>query len=105
MSAPAAPVTSTAPAKLDPDEIAGSLTGFDEIAIERAFGREITDLGESTKSLRALAFVLARRDGLDDAAAYNQVMGQPLTALMDQFALEAETDVAAQVQAAIEGKA
>jgi hypothetical protein len=104
MSAPVAPITSTAPAKLDPEEVAGGLTGYDEIAIERAFGREITDFGDSPRALRALAFVLARRDGLDATAAYNQVMGMSLKACMDLFALEDETDVAAQVQAAIEGK-
>jgi hypothetical protein len=107
--APAPPAPAAAveePRKLDPEEVAGSVTGFDEIAVERAFGRELTDLGESTKSLRALAFVLARRRGLDDTAAYNEVMGQTLNQVMDLFALgDDEPQTLADVQAAIEGKA
>lgn len=103
---PAPPAPTEAARKLDPEEVAGSVTGFDEIAVERAFGRELTDLGESTKSLRALAFVLARRRGLDDTAAYNEVMGQTLNEVMDLFALDDdEPHTLADVQAAIEGKA
>lgn len=102
----AAPSTETSTAALlDPEEVAGSVTGFDEIAIARAFGQELTDLSE-LKSLRALAFVLARRRGLDDTAAYNEVMGQSLNEVMALFDFGSdEPQSLDDVVAAVEGKA
>jgi hypothetical protein len=63
----------------------GSLTGWDELAITKVFGREFSDLGESTV-MRALAFVLRRRrnDG-DDTEAYNHAMGLTLNQVRSLF--------------------
>jgi hypothetical protein len=90
--------------KFDPEQIAGSCNGFDELAIERAFGRELTELGESTRALRALLFVVRRRDGLSDPDAYRDVMGLSLSALMERFEQPEDGDVVAQIESVIEGK-
>lgn len=102
---PPATDPTTQPVKLDPEQVAGSCTGFDELAIERAFGRELTDLGESTRALRALLFVVRRRDGLSDPDAYRDVMSLSLNDLMDHFEQPDDGDALAQIEAAIEGKA
>ena len=93
------------PERLDPEQVAGSCTGFDELAIERAFGRELTDLGESTRALRALLFVVHRRDGMSDPDAYRSAMSLTLDELMGHFEQPDGDDVAAQIEAVIEGKA
>lgn len=63
------------------EEFLDSLTGFDEIAIEKAFGADITSLltKQATMSMRALVFVARRRDGLSDAEARKSVMEAPLS--------------------------
>jgi len=63
------------------EEMAGSLTGFDEIAIEQSFKRPLTELSE-TMQARALAFVLARRKGSTDTEAYGYCMRSTLTVIM-----------------------
>jgi len=102
---PATDQTKQQPKRLDPEQVAGSCTGFDEIAIERAFGRELTDLGESTRALRALLFVVHRRDGMSDPDAYRSAMSLTLDELMGHFEQPDGDDVAAQIEAVIEGKA
>lgn len=101
---PATAQATTPPARLDPEQVAGSCTGFDELAIERAFGRELTDLGESTRALRALLFVVRRRGGLSDTDAYRAVMNLSLDELMGHFEEPDDGDVVEQIEAVIEGK-
>ena len=67
-----------------PTEMTESLTGFDEIAIEQQFRRPLEDLS-NTGTVRALAFVQFRRDGLDDKAAHEKAMGATFGALDDMF--------------------
>lgn len=67
------------------EDAARSLTGFDEIAVERTFGRDIGELS-ATRVTRALVFVMQRRLGLDDTAAYNAAMGMSLADCEAQFA-------------------
>lgn len=65
-----------------------SLTGFDEIAIEKRFGLSDYSTIEqrSTRWVRAMVFVLKRREGLNDLDAYKTAMDMTLGELNDQFA-------------------
>lgn len=53
------------------EDFLDSLTGFDEIAIEKAFGGEVIDMMQKTpsKALRSLVFIQRRREGMKDADA------------------------------------
>jgi hypothetical protein len=74
------------------EESAESLTGFDEIAIQRQFGKEVGDLS-ATMSTRALVFVKAlRENGSDATAAYHTAMGMSLKDVMGSFADRSPTD-------------
>jgi len=65
-----------APTDLTAEEFAKTLTGWDEAAIEKAFGRAPDELG-GLKAARAMIFTLARRQGMKDPAAYSAAMGLP----------------------------
>lgn len=54
------------------EEMMGSLTGFDEIAIEKAFGTEVLALADHKplQYVRALIFVDRRRSGRKDTDAF-----------------------------------
>jgi hypothetical protein len=71
--------------KLSPEAAAESLTGFDEIAIEQMFRKDISDMS-GTMSMRAIMFVLQRRDGQSDADAFRAVMAAPLKEIQAGFA-------------------
>jgi hypothetical protein len=62
------------------EEAMESLTGWDEIAIEKAFGEDITSLlvGKPTMSMRALVFVDKRREGMKDGEAKSFAMEMKL---------------------------
>ncbi len=63
-----------------------TLTGFDEIAISRAFGSPIEELRPRPfMFLRACAFVHQRRGGAKDAVAHKTVMDLSVQALGDYF--------------------
>jgi len=66
-------------------DVAESLTGFDELAIARAFGTGVGNL-DGTMTLRALAFVLHRRVGADDKAAFRMAMQVTLKEITGLFA-------------------
>ena len=75
--------------RLSGDEMFNSLTGFDEIAVAKSFGRSPLDLAranEETNLLRALVFVDLRRNGSSDADAYQAVMGMSLKDIAGYFA-------------------
>lgn len=61
-----------------------TLTGFDELAIEQKFHRNLGDLTASMM-IRALAFIVFRRRGMDDTDAYQEVMAGPFGAMDDLF--------------------
>lgn len=61
------------------------LNGFDEIAIEKAFGTDIDNL-RATMTLRALIFIDKRREGLNVKAAYDAVMELTAKQLSEHFA-------------------
>jgi hypothetical protein len=71
--------------KLTAEEAAESLTGFDEIAIEQMFRKDISDLS-GTMSMRAIMFVLYRRNGQSDSDAFRAVMAAPLKEIQAGFA-------------------
>lgn len=89
-------MTDTKPTLLDPEALAGSVTGFDEIAIAKAFDMDLIDMqqrGRSTLMMRALLFVARRREGVKDAEARKAVLEMPLNELMEHFAdVEEEID-------------
>lgn len=69
-------------------ETQNSLNGFDELAIEKAFGAEYDDLN-GRNVLRALIFTLKRREGLDDIKARKVVLEIPMDQLVTHFAEDA----------------
>lgn len=66
------------------NEVIGSFTGFDEISIEKAFGRDFGALN-ATMTMRAMAFVHHRRAGSTDKEAYQKAMAAPLREVRDLF--------------------
>lgn len=77
------------------EEMTGSLTGFDEKAIARAFGTSMGELfqgKEPTLMLRALVYVAKKRDGNDDAKAYQLSMEMPLKEVQEYFDETADDD-------------
>lgn len=75
--------------KIDPEALLESLNGYEEIAIEKAFGFSLDNLEDNAmRGIRALVFVLRRRDGLDHKAAHRAAMELTIGQLMDMFDLE-----------------
>ncbi|WP_395691799.1 hypothetical protein [Nocardioides sp.] len=70
------------------EEMAESLTGFDEIAIEKHFGIDIYTDSETkgVKALRALVFVDLRRGGKSDDQAKQAAMEMALRDANTYFA-------------------
>lgn len=74
-------------------DVCNTLTGYDEIAITKEFGRDFAVLVNYPTSLgRALIFVLNRRDGLTDKEAKRAAMEMRLGDVNDYFADEADDD-------------
>lgn len=73
--------------KITANEMFESLTGFEEIAVERKFGATVEGLaeGKPLRLLRALSFVQFKRDGLDDTKAYNAAMDMTLAQAQAHF--------------------
>ncbi len=63
------------------DEMANSMTGFDELAITKAFGKPLGTLGahDEFQFLRALIFTHRRRKGDNDATAYKAAQVLPIS--------------------------
>lgn len=75
------------------EEMVETLTGFDEIAIGKAFpGFDIYNDGDvqGVKALRALAFVQFRRGGANDPEAKDKALGLTLKAAKNMFIDEDE---------------
>ncbi len=70
--------------KLTIEEAAESITGYEEIAIERQFGSDLTSL-TSMMQARALVFVMFLRQSGDPVAARNEVMKMTIKAVMGSF--------------------
>lgn len=71
-------------------EMFESLTGYEEIAIAKAFGTRVLELAETDKmSLgRSLAFVHYKRSGQKDSEAKQSAMGMTIREVQDYFADE-----------------
>lgn len=74
------------------DEVLENLTGFDEVAIQQAFGADVLKMTEDRPTLfmRALAFAVLRKEGKKDKEAHAEAMGMPMRALQDLFGDEDE---------------
>lgn len=73
--------------KFSSEEVMGSLTGFDEIAIEKHMNIDVYTDGERKPIvlMRALVFVLLRRDGQSDTDAKQTVQGMSVKAVQELF--------------------
>jgi hypothetical protein len=77
---------------LDADALSKSINGFDQIAIRQMFRERLDQVAaDSTMFMRALLFVLAKRDGANDGDAYRSVMLLPLDEVIGRFK-EADVD-------------
>lgn len=76
------------------DEVMGSVTGFDEMAIEQAFGLDVYQDGvrKPLMTLRALVFADLRHGGASDADAKNQALGLTSKQVNEYFAQDEEID-------------
>jgi hypothetical protein len=90
----------TTPQKTSADEVLGTLTGYDEIAIAKKFGDEVLDLMERKPltGLRALVYIQKRRElttphtkqAAVDQAAYDAVMEMTVMEIQDLISDEDE---------------
>lgn len=71
--------------RLSANALAETLNGFDEIAISKAFGEDISELRSKPFSfLRALIFIEQKRNGSKDAIAYKAAM-EVRTVELDEY--------------------
>ena len=90
--------------KINADEVVRSLNGFEDIAIEKAFGVALLKMDEMRAS-RALLFILKRRDGANDFDAYKGAMEVTFGDLMDTFETDDDDEDAAEgAAAALDGR-
>lgn len=73
------------------NEIIGSFTGFDEIAIEKFFGKDFGRLN-ATMTMRSMAFITLRREGQDDTSAFKACMQMKLSEVRDYLDAEIGDD-------------
>ena len=75
------------------EEFLDSLTGFDEMAIKKAFGDTITNLSSNDQMMfaRALVFIAKRREGLADGPAKNAALEMTFGEVTRYFAEDVET--------------
>lgn len=74
-------------ADITADEMFDALTGFEEIAISKSFGRTVVELANSDQLQlgRALIFAHLRRSGIKDVAAYKQAQEMGTRQARDYF--------------------
>jgi hypothetical protein len=74
------------------DEIIGSFTGFDEVAIENFFGKDFARLN-ATMTMRSMAFIQFRREeGMTDPDAFKRCMQMPLREVRDYLGADLEPE-------------
>lgn len=77
--------------KINAEQVFNTLNGYEEIGIQKAFGTDIGTLatsGQNIQVMRALVFVVARRDGLTHADAEKRAMEIPFAELLEMFETE-----------------
>lgn len=85
--------TTETPELLDADVISKSINGFEQIGIRQTFRERLDSLAnDGTMFMRALLFVLAKRDGQADGDAYRNVMLLPLDEVVGRFKGDDEPD-------------
>lgn len=78
--------TTETPELLDADILAKSINGFEQIAIRQTFRERLDSLaGDGTMFMRALLFVLEKRDGASDGDAFRNVMLLGLDDVVSRF--------------------
>lgn len=87
------------------EEMFESFTGYDEIAVAKAFGLEVGSLANEkpTMFLRCMVFVHLRRQGKTDVEAKDVVMNMSLKECNGYFAENEEVDEEAPVTVPGEG--
>lgn len=72
---------------LTADDMAKSLTGYDQLAITRAFGESLAQMAQTDPDMvvRGLIFVDRRRDAVKDPAAHREAMDLPLGEVRGYF--------------------
>lgn len=89
--------------KIDPDALAKSLNGFEEIAIRAMFRAKLEDLAQdSTMFMRALVFVMHKRGGMKDSDAFQTVMATALDEVVAQFGAPEEESADPEAQAELD---
>lgn len=81
--------------KLSASALVDSLTGFEEIAIEKHMGIDPYVDGQTKplRALRALLFVQGTREGLTAPEARQRAMEMPMSAVQDHFVEEEPEDL------------
>lgn len=68
------------------EELAESLNGWEEIAVQKTFGFSIDKFEEhGTIGIRALAYVELKREGANDKAAHKAAMDLTLRELVERY--------------------
>jgi hypothetical protein len=83
--------TTGGPEGLSVTEVVESLTGHDELAIEKQFGKPVEELG-GAKFIRALLFGHFLHAGIEAKAAHKQVMNMTQAAVGEYFRDEEDDD-------------
>lgn len=87
--------------KLDPEEILYSLNGYEEVGIEKAFGFRLESLEDNAlRGIRALYFIVKKREGLTHDQAKHSAMELTLGQLMEVFDMD-DIDVPADPEATL----
>lgn len=72
--------------ELTAEDMFKSLTGFEEIAVSRSFGEDLSTLREKPFTfMRALVFADRRRQGLNDHEAREYALGMTLGQVEEYF--------------------
>lgn len=92
--------------ELTVSDVTDSLTGFDEIAIEKHMGMDIyTDRARKPVMLmRSLVFVMKRREGLSDVDAHKAALGMTVTEIHDFFPDDPDDEIDPEAPETPEGK-
>lgn len=78
---------------IDSEEVFRSMTGFEEIAVEQCFRRRVRSLAEDeTMLMRAIMFVVRKREGMADPDAFRSTMLDRLDDLTARFKKPADDD-------------
>lgn len=95
--------TETVVGKIPYMDVLRSLDGYEEEAIEAAFGRDIDSLAFG-RQLRALAFVLRRRRDVDAVTAKREVMTMTVHLVFQEFSdlRDPDAEVLADASEAVE---